>query len=218
MAQILALGDCNTLGTKHLEGNAYPEEFALKIGKSVRNCGFTMSSTNEMLHFYQTFKEDNPEIVLIQYGLVDSWRTFRYAPYILYYPDNLKRKVFRKLVKKYKKIGLNKLLGVKNIVPIKVYKKNIESIIKTSKNSVIFLIDTIPNQDTSRNNAIIQYNQILEKLTQEHEYVYYVNVYYDFLDKKEYYLDKIHMNREGYMFITNKLVTIYNQCCRHDKV
>ncbi len=105
MSNILALGDCNTLGVKYLKENAYPEMFAKALEKTVENCGFTMSTTHEMLYFFENFKEQEKEIVLIQYGLVDSWKTFKYAPYVLYYPDNKIRKIFRKIVKKYKKIA-----------------------------------------------------------------------------------------------------------------
>ena len=130
MSDILALGDCNTLGIKNLKENAYPEMFAKALGKTVYNCGFTMSTTYEMLNFFEDYKEKGKEIILIQYGLVDSWKTFKYAPYVLYYPDNFMRKIFRKIVKKYKKTakktGLNRLLGVSNVVDLDTYEKNLK--------------------------------------------------------------------------------------------
>lgn len=214
MAEILALGDCNTLGIQHLKGNSYPERFAKSIGKSVQNCGFTMSTTNEMLQFLKDFKEDDTEMILVQYGLVDSWKTFKYAPYVLYYPDNPIRKIFRKIVKKYKKtaksIGLNKLLGVSNVVDIGSYKDHIESVILGSTNCQIFLISTIPNRDETRNSEIIRYNEVLSQLSTKYAYVHYVEVYNDFLDHQEYYLDNTHMNDTGYEIISQKLLSVYN--------
>ena len=215
MSKILALGDCNTLGTQYLIGNAYPERFAKALNKNVDNCGFTMSTTNEMLHFFQDFKDKKTEIILIQYGLVDSWKTFKYAPYVLYYPDNKRRKIFRKIVKKYKKIakriGLNKLLGVSNVVDLEVYRNNMESVIQKSKDCTIFLISTIPNLDTSRNSEIVRYNEVLSQLSEQYTYVYYVEVYNDFLNHPEYYLDNTHMNEAGYEIITQKILSVYYQ-------
>ena len=215
MANILALGDCNTLGVQHLKGDAYPERFARVVNKTVKNYGFTMSTTNEMLHFFQDFKDNETEIILIQYGLVDSWKTFKYAPYVLYYPDNQIRKLFRKIVKKYKKIakgiGLNRFLGVSNVVDLEDYRNNIESVIEKSKNCTFFLISTIPNLDMSRNSEIIRYNEILSQLSEQYTYVHYIDIYNDFLDHPEYYLDKTHINELGYEIITQKILLIHDQ-------
>lgn len=215
MSRILALGDCNTLGVQSLVGNAYPERCAKALNKTVSNCGFTMATTNEMLYFFQDFKEKETEIILIQYGLVDSWKTFKYAPYVLYYPDHKIRKLFRKIVKKYKKIaksiGFNRLLGVSNVVDVVAYRNNLKSVIQKSQDCTIFLISTIPNLDTSRNSEILRYNKALVHLSEHYEHVYYVEVYNDFLNHPEYYLDKTHMNEAGYESITQKILEIYDQ-------
>ena len=215
MSTILALGDCNTLGVQSLVDNAYPECCALALNKTVSNCGFTMATTNEMLYFFQDFKDDETEIILIQYGLADSWKTFKYAPYVLYYPDNKIRKIFRKIVKKYKKIakkiGLNKLLGVSNVVALEEYESNIESVIQQSKNCTTFLISTIPNLDISRNSEIMRYNQVLSQLSEQYTHVHYVEVYNDFLDNSDYYLDNTHMNEAGYEIITQNILAVYYQ-------
>lgn len=213
MSTILALGDCNTLGVKDLRGNAYPEKFASALGETVDNCGFTMSTTYEMLHFFEEFEVQEKEIILIQYGLVDSWKTFKYAPYVLYYPDNSVRKIFRKIVKKYKKIakkiGLNKLLGVSNVVALDIYENNIKSVLEKTQNSTVLLVDTIPNLDISRNSEIVKYNQVLSRLSTQYAHVHYVEVCNDFLDKPEYYLDNTHMNEQGYECITQKILSVY---------
>lgn len=216
MYKILALGDCNTLGVQNLKANAYPERVAKALNKTVKNCGFTMSTTNEMLHFFQNFKDNETEIILIQYGLVDSWKTFKYAPYVLYYPDNKIRKVFRKIVKKYKKIakkiGLNKLLGVSNVVALEAYKNNIELVIEKSQDCTIFLISTIPNlDDISRNGEIIRYNQALFRLSEQYSHVHFIDLYNDFINKPEYYLDNTHMNELGHEIITQKILSVYCQ-------
>lgn len=214
MAEILALGDCNTLGIGNLRFNSYSERFAKKINKSVKNCGFTMSTTREMIHFFNDFKSDNTEIILIQYGLVDSWKTFKYAPYVLYYPDNFIRKFFRKVIKKYKKIckaiGLNSLLGVESVVPINEFKNNLEFIINNSQNCLIFLIDTIPNKDIFRNSEIKKYNLAMQEISDKHESVFKVNIYNFFENKKDFYLDGTHLSQNGIELISNKLFEEYN--------
>ncbi len=168
-----------------------------------------------MLYFFEDFKEEEKEIVLIQYGLVDSWKTFKYAPYVLYYPDNKIRKMFRKIVKKYKKIaksiGFNTLLGVSNVVDLVAYRNNLKSVIQQSQDCTILLISTIPNLDTSRNSEIVRYNEVLAQLSEQYEHVYYVEVYEDFLNHPDYYLDKTHMNETGYEIITQKILAVYDQ-------
>jgi lysophospholipase L1-like esterase len=215
MAEVLALGDCNTLGVGELKENAYAELFAKAIDKSMKNCGFTMSTTREMKYFFQDFIEDNTEIILIQYGLVDSWKTFKYAPYVLYYPDNKMRKIIRKIVKKYKKItkslGLNTLLGVKNVVPLKEYEENIESLIKQVQNRLVLLVETVPNLDTSRNSEILKYNQVMKQLANKYGHVYCIEVYSDLVDKSDKYEDQTHLNESGYRTIANKIESVYKQ-------
>lgn len=221
MADIIAFGDCNTLGIKENLHNAYPERIADKLHKSLKNCGYTMSTTREMEYFYNDFYTEDTEIILLQYGLVDSWKTFKYAPYVLYYPDSKIRKIFRKIVKKYKKIakkiGLNKILGVSNVVSLEEYKNNIESLIQQSQSCTIFLVDTIPNLDISRNSEIMKYNQVLFRLSQEYTHVHFVDVYNDFVNKPEYYLDNTHMNELGYEVITQKILSIYCQVEKKNK-
>eukprot|EP00481_Brizalina_sp_1-RS-2013_P002882 TRINITY_DN7670_c0_g1_i1.p1 TRINITY_DN7670_c0_g1~~TRINITY_DN7670_c0_g1_i1.p1 ORF type:complete len:103 (+),score=8.74 TRINITY_DN7670_c0_g1_i1:102-410(+) len=101
--KVLALGDCNTLGIDNLENNSYPERFAKKYNCDIINCGYTMTTTNEAKYFFDKYYNNYVDVVLIQYGVVDSWKTFKYSPYVLYYPDNILRKIARKIVKKYKK-------------------------------------------------------------------------------------------------------------------
>lgn len=214
MAYILALGDCNTSGDVMFKDNAYPERFAKCISNNLTNCGYTMSTTREMQYFFHNFYASDTHIVLIQYGLVDSWKTFRYAPYVLYYPDYFFRKIFRKIVKKYKKFAkslkLNELFGTKNVVGVKEYENNIEKIILAAANSVVILIDTVPNHQLFRNSAIEEYNSVLDKLAKQYKNCYKLDIYKDFLENMDtYYLDETHINNIGYDVITNKIFNLY---------
>lgn len=210
---ILALGDCNTQGDTHYKNNSFPEKFAEKINAKVQNCGYTMSTTIEMQHFAKEYLSD-ADIILIQYGLVDSWKTFKYAPYVLYYPENFLRKIARKFTKKYKKIarkcGLNKTLGENNVVPIEQYKTNIENIITDNSNKTFILIDTVPNKDISRNDEIEKYNRALKEISNRHKNVYHLKLFEIFMDKMdEYYLDNTHINGRGYDAIANLLLELF---------
>jgi lysophospholipase L1-like esterase len=218
MAQILALGDCNTSGDIKFKDHAYVERFAKSLDKTFINAGYTMATTREMYYLFQEFYTNDTEIVLIQYGLVDSWKTFKYSPYVLYYPDNKLRKIFRKIIKKYKKLarkwGLNDRFGSKNVVSLQEYRVNIENLIHRVGSQVI-LIDTIPNKDLSRNDEIQKYNLVLDELSKIHSNCYKLDIYDDFLNNfEEYYLDNTHMNDVGYDFVTDKLLDLYTKHIR----
>lgn len=210
---LLALGDCNTQGDTHYKNNSFPEKFAKRINATIQNCGYTMSTTREMKYFAKEYLSD-ANIVLIQYGLVDSWKTFKYAPYVLYYPNNFLRKIARKFTKKYKKIarkcGLNKILGENNVVPIDQYKINIENIISDNKNKTFILIDTVPNKDFSRNDEIKKYNKALSEIVQAHKNTYHLKLFEIFINNMDrYYLDETHINSNGYNTITDKLLELF---------
>ena len=214
MAYILALGDCNIYGDVKFKNNAYPERFAKCINKNLKNCGYTMSTTREMQYIFNDFYEMDTKIILIQYGLVDSWKTFKYAPYVLYYPDNLFRKISRKIVKKYKKIAkllkLNKLFGTVNVVTIEEYEENIKKVLLAVPDKKVILIDTVPNHELSRNSAIEKYNNILTKLAKQYDNCYKLDIYNEFLENLDkYYLDETHINDIGYDVIAQKLFSLY---------
>ncbi|MDD3342491.1 MAG: GDSL-type esterase/lipase family protein [Sulfurospirillaceae bacterium] len=211
---ILSLGDCNTLGINENHQNAYPEKFAQAINHPCLNCGYTMSTTREGKHFFNAFNHPNVSIITIQYGLVDSWSTFKYSPYVLYYPETFGRKIGRKIVKKYKKIckslGLNSLFGTKKVVPLEEYIANIEAIIQASTATMIILIDTIPNKETYRNESIQHYNQALSQLAMRYKHCYKLDIYETFSKKMELlYSDDTHMNDLGHQLVTQKLVELY---------
>ncbi len=214
---LLSLGDCNTLGISNCVNNSYPEKLSKKLHLKCINSGFTMSTTCEMKYLFEKYNSEEVSIVTIQYGLVDSWRTFRYSPYVLYYPDNFLRKVFRKIVKKYKKIatkvGLDKLFGIKYVVSPNLYKDNLISIIEQTDKPIL-LIDTVPHTQMFRNKHIVKYNAILEQLSYDYDNCYYVKIYDDFLiNIKDYLMDDgTHINNDGYKLILDKIMEKVNEC------
>lgn len=204
MAEILALGDCNTLGVGPLEGNSYPERLAHMANLSVDNCGFTMTTTREGGRFFRDRCSDDTRYLLLQFGLVDSYKTFVHSPYVYYYPDNFLRKQLRSIVKKYKKScrkwGLNRRFGEKNVVDAEEYAANIDAIISAvAPGTQVVLIETIPNKQLERNKEICRYNKILTELASRYDHCSKIDIYDDFLANFDaYYLDQTHCNSAGY--------------------
>ncbi len=207
--KILALGDCNTRGVKECYNNAYPEMLAKELNAEVINLGHTMATTREAIELFNEVKNEHFDIVLISFGLTDSWKTFKNAPYVLYYPDNILRKVLRKIVKKYKKIGkkLNfiKIFGEKSVVQEDEYVSNLQYIINQLDQSLVIVLDTLPKEEEYRNVSIKEYNILLDLFSKSTN-VIRIKLYDYFYEHRELYLDKTHLNKQGYEYICYKII------------
>ncbi|MEN8141866.1 MAG: SGNH/GDSL hydrolase family protein [Thermodesulfobacteriota bacterium] len=202
---ILTIGDCNTLGSGTLRHNSYPERLGRLLGAAVENKGGTMSTSREGLRLLADHLRPDHDLIVIQFGLVDSYATFRYAPYVLYYPDNCLRKPLRSLVKSFKKrcrrYRLNNLFGESPVVPQKEFADNIRAMVERCKGRRVILPETIPNHDTSRNEAICAYNSSLAKVAEETGATC-LPLYDTFLANMDtYYTDATHANAAGYDYI-----------------
>ncbi len=207
--KILAVGDCNTLGAGNLEGNSFPERFGKMSGAEIHNVGYTMATTREGIHLLQDYMGDS-ELVFIQFGLVDSYKTFKYSPYVLYYPDNFKRKQLRSIAKKYKKtcrkIGLNKLWGEINVVAIDEYRRNIELMIEFATPRTVVLLDTVPNKQVERNLEIVRYNKTLTSISNQYQNCVKIDLYDTFEENiNRFFMDATHCNERGCDCIAQKI-------------
>ncbi len=219
---ILFLGDCNTRGTPDIEGQAYPEQLAQLGDYRVQNCGHTMATIREGSAYFERHLAPDVALVCIQYGLVDAWRTVRFAPYVPYYPDSGPRKLARKLVKKYKKLchrlRLDQTLGSQNVVPIVEYRLRIEAMIQAAAPRPVVLIETIPNHDLSRNQDIQRYNQCLHAIAESHatahvlplyeEFSAYLDVPFDPHRNTTLYADPTHLSRRGHRLVAERLYAL----------
>ncbi len=199
---LTAMGDCNTLGAKLLEGNSYPERIANRLGAEVTNLGHTMATTREGLHLLRDFSGQT-DCLLIQFGLVDSYTTFKYSPYVLYYPDTVLRRPLRSLAKTLKKtcrrLGLSTLLGEKNVVSVEEYEMNIRQMVEMSHAKIIFLLETVPHKEAWRNINIRRYNGVLEKISREDNRCLKIELYDIFSSGfASYYQDSTHCSDAGY--------------------
>ncbi|NNH00126.1 SGNH/GDSL hydrolase family protein [Acinetobacter sp. ANC 5414] len=211
----VALGDCNTQGDPNNFGNAYPERFAKEMRWMVTNFGHTMSTTREGLEYFKRPETQNADIISIQFGIVDSWVTFKGAPFVLYYPDNKWRKFLRKIVKKIKKYGrklkFHSLFGTRNVVEVGEYLRNIQYIIENSKARVIYLVEIYPNLDLSREPNILRYNQALKSMC-DNKRVFFVPVF-DLLKPNphgENFDDTTHLSSIGHDIVKDQLLAVTN--------
>ncbi|NPA83149.1 MAG: SGNH/GDSL hydrolase family protein [Epsilonproteobacteria bacterium] len=208
MGVILGLGDCNMGGANGYTGPTYLDLVAEALGMELRNRAITMSTTREGRIIFDEEKE--ADLVVVAYGLVDSWRTFRYAPYVLYYPDNPWRKLARKAVKKYKKLarslGLNRLLGQKYVVPPAEYLDHLDHMAQSSRR--LLLVETPPHlSETFRNPDIRFYNQLMAQIAGRYDHVDLVPLY-DLIEPQRHYLDDIHLNRAGYQLVAQEILEL----------
>lgn len=207
----VALGDCVTLGAPLQQNQAYPERVAQAMGWHVTNYGHTMSTTREALQYFKKPEVQAADILSIQYGIVDSWQTFKGAPFVLYYPDTQWRKFLRKIVKKIKKYGrklnFHSLFGTANVVPVEEYIANIQYMISHSQAKYILLPEIYPNQDLSREPRILAYNQALQQL-HDGKRVFVIK-YYDLLKAHlhdEYYDDATHLSGTGHQAVADVII------------
>lgn len=208
--ELLFLGDCNTCGTKQLSGKVYADIVSESLSKTHINCGQTMSTTREALRFFDDHMSEDVSAVFIQYGLVDSWQTIKAAPYVLYYPDTRLRRFCRRWVKKWKKygrkLGIGRLFGMQHQVPIMEYISNIETIIKRAR-CPVFLIETAPNHDSSRNPAIGEYNQALARIAESHADTTCIKCFNDFSQQMtNYYQDPTHFSPAGHACLAENII------------
>jgi lysophospholipase L1-like esterase len=206
-----AYGDCNTEGFRTLDGSVYAQLIADAYGLTLMNCGHTMSTTRELLQFADAFPASASALVLIQYGLVDSWLTFRGSPNILYCPDNPRRKLARKLVKKFKKwacrLQLQKILGAIEQVPIEEFLSNIRLVVRSAPNTQFVLVATAPNLDEPRNPRIMKYNEALSALASEAVNAVYADAWHELWEDRDSCLmsDGTHLTAKGHRLVANSV-------------
>ena len=208
----IAYGDCNTEGLKGSTIPLWPELVAAQLDMALTNCGHTMSTTREMSEYARTHPAADCELAMVQYGLVDSWLTFRGAPYVLYYPDRPLRKLARRVVKKLKKMArslrLQQRIGAVEQVPVEEYIQRIRALIRSAPNTRFALVATAPNLDEPRNPRIQRYNAALAALAEEERNAFYVDTYQDLWDARGETLmeDGTHLTAQGHQLVADAVV------------
>lgn len=214
----IAYGDCNTEGVKGYHEPVWPEMVADHLGLILTNCGHTMSTTRELLRYAEAFPPQDYQLAFLQYGLVDSWLTFRGAPYVLYYPDNPRRKLARKLVKKLKKwarrFHLQDRWGAVEQVPLAEYLGNIEQVVRSAPDTRFVLVTTPPNLDEPRNPRIERYNAGLRQVAAQAPNAVVADAYQLLWQQKAQTLmdDGTHLTRAGHRLVADSVISVLPAC------
>ena len=209
---LVAYGDCNTLGFRDLERQGFPERVGQVLQCEVVNLGHTMSTTRELLTYARDYPPQRYQIALLQYGLVDSWLTFKGSPYVLYYPDNTWRKLLRKLVKKIKKyariLRLQERIGAVEVVPVEEYVANIRQVVTAAPETRFILIGTSPNLDEPRNPRIQRYNAALAALAATQHNCVFANPYDKVWSRRAdaFCADGTHLNETGLALVAETVM------------
>lgn len=208
----IAYGDCNTEGLREAPLALWPERVAIGLGLTLTNCGHTMSTTRELGRYAISHPPQGYDLAMVQYGLVDSWLTFRGAPYVLYYPDNPLRKLARKLVKKLKKRARqwhwHERLGAVEQVPEAEYRQRLEALVQSAPQTPFVLVDTAPNMDLPRNPRIQRYNAILAQVAASYDHVVYVATYDLLWQQRQQALmaDGTHLTAIGHQLVAEQVL------------
>lgn len=219
MLKLQAFGDCNTEGSEKLPpGECVPTKLQQQLTElgfdvSLENHGGTMNCSREGL----SRSQDNntaADLVLINYGLVDSWHTSLPQLYVPYYPNGplskWGRKVLKSLKRRLRSPWIRKILPVGPVVTLEEFRQNITSIIsdvrQRNQESVIILWSTVPvRDDAARNLLIADYNRCLQSLANEHDCEYFA-VEPLILNRDELYLDNVHMNGDGASVVARQVI------------
>jgi len=221
---VLAVGDCNTWGiTNPPIGNTILDKFCRLLeadgtSTSSQNLGFGMATSREGVQLVR-HKAGPADVVLINFGLVDTWVTSIPQIYIPYYPDNFLRKRLRKLLKFVKRRlrspWLRPFVPLGNVVPIDEYVENIHtmiSLVRTQKPPARVLLWGSPpvQHDLSRNANLEHYNKRLERVARDTNslFVSTENLVNN-LSSDDAYVDAVHLNEAATEAIAAQLAVAY---------
>jgi lysophospholipase L1-like esterase len=221
--KIYAVGDCNTEGANSLPpGESIPEKLASVFessGLSVTlvNLGQTMTTTREGLTRVQN-EVTAPDILLINFGLVDAWVTSIPQVYVPYYPDNRWRKLGRKLIKSIKKLLrkpiLNKMVTHGEVVSSEEYLNNFKEMIRIARSrnpevKILLWSTTFALNDPQRNENIHRYNCLLKELAVTSDTLYLdISELVGSLQPSDAYLDDVHLSGKSSALIAETMVKL----------
>lgn len=221
---MLAVGDCNTWGiTNPPIGNTILDKFCRHLEAdgcltSSQNLGYGMATSREGVPLVRR-KAKPADVVLINFGLVDTWVTSIPKIYIPYYPDSFLRKRLRKLLKFVKRRlrspWLRRFVPAGHVVPIEEYAENIRamiSLVRTQKpDAAVLLWGSPPVQnDPARNANLEHYNKRLDRIARETDSLFISTAnLVNKLSSDDAYLDAVHLNESATEAIAAQLAVVY---------
>jgi len=222
--QVLAVGDCNTWGiTDPPIGNTILDKFCRHLeaegcSTSSQNLGYGMATSREGVQLVR-HKAQPADVVLINFGLVDTWVTSIPKVYIPYYPDNFLRKRLRKLLKFVKRRlrspWLRRFVSTGHVVPIDEYARNVcemISLVRVKNSSATILLWGSPpvQNDPARNANLESYNKRLERIAYETNSLFLSTAnLVNKISSEAAYLDAVHLNEAATDAIAAQLAVVY---------
>lgn len=207
--RVLAIGDCNTYGLHEPPiGNTILDKFCRCLELAgyptvSQNLGHGMATSREGVVLMND-RAQVADVVLINFGLVDSWITSVPKLYVPYFPDNRLKKITRKALK-YTKRRLRsplvrRFVPLGNVVPLDEYRRNIETLIGTARalNPKVWIVlwgcPPVQNDD-QRNAELLRYNAELHDIANNLGTSYFpTKPLVESLTTTEAFLDNVHLN------------------------
>ncbi len=218
--RVMAVGDCNTWGIAEPPvGNTILDKFCRQLdlyglATASQNLGCGMATSREGITRMQLDAEP-ADVVLLNFGLVDTWMTTIPRIYILYYPDNFLRKRLRKLLKFVKRRlrnpRLRSFVPVGPVVTLDEYAENFRTMIALSRaknpHATVLLWGSPPVQgDPARNANLQRYNQCLQSVARETGSAYVdTDILINQLPADSAYLDAVHLSETATQAIAEQL-------------
>ena len=209
LTRVLAVGDCNTYGIHEPPiGNTILDKFCRCLEQaghpaSGQNLGFGMATSREGIALMAA-RAEQADILLLKFGLGDSWISSLPSIYVPYFPDSRSRKIWRKILKFTKRRLRSRLLRYivpsGPVVPLAEYRENIERIIALARYANpsirIILWGSPPVQNDERRNAqLLRYNAELHDIATRKGALYIpTKPIIDSLNSAEAFLDNVHLN------------------------
>ena len=222
--RVLAVGDCNTCGiTVPPVGNTILDKFCRQLENgghitASQNLGYGMATTREGVQLMRR-RARPADVVLINFGLVDTWITSIPRFYIPYFPENPLRKRLRKLLKFVKRRlrapRMRRFVPVGPVVPIDEYARNVREMITIARtynpNSTVLLWGSPPVQhDPARNANLQRYDKRLEQVANETNSLFVSTVpITNQLSASAAYVDEVHLNEAATAAIASQLAAVY---------
>jgi len=218
------MGDCNTCGiTVPPIGNTIVDKFCKQLESygtrtTIQNLGCGMASTREGVPLVRRVAMP-ADVVLINFGLVDTWITSIPSVYIPYYPDSFLRKRLRKLLKFVKRRLRSPLLRhyipVGPVVPIDEYARNVGKMISLARahnprTTILLWGSPLVQHDSARNANLERYNQRLELIAADTKSLFVSTAtLLSKLSNEAAYLDAVHLSDAATERIAAQLANVY---------
>lgn len=221
---VLAVGDCNTYGIHEPPvGNTILDKFCRCLEQAgyptcSQNLGFGSATSREGIALMSS-RPVKADILLLNFGLVDSQNTSIPQVYIPCFPNSPSREIQRKLLKIAKR-GLHspllrRVIPQGPMVPLKEYRTNVERMILLARQlnpAVWVLLWGSPpmHHEAHHNEQLLKYNAELHDIATRMRATYLpTKPLIDNLSSAEAFLDNVHLNETATAAIAAEMAHAY---------